>query len=105
MKAQCYVSLHCKDPPHKQDDNSCRRRYHARPVCRKGQGKGHSTGSIAHMRGELASARRMIGEAKVEPPFLATYRWKPEELMPVLNAMDSVIMSCAAMESLLEGKL
>ena len=57
------------------------------------------------MRGELASARRMVGEAKVEPPFLATHRWKPEELMPVLNAMDSVIMSCAAMESLLEGEL
>ena len=57
------------------------------------------------MRGELASARRMVGEAKVEPPFLASYRWKPEELVPVLNAMDSVIMSCAAMESLLQGQL
>lgn len=76
-----------------------------RPVCRKGQGKGHSTGNIALLRGELASARRMVGEAKVEPPFLATYRWKPEELAPVLNAMDGVIMASAAMESLLEGQL
>ena len=47
----------------------------------------------------------MVGEAKVEPPFLATYRWKPEELAPVLNAMDGVIMASAAMESLLEGQL
>ena len=45
----------------------------------------------------------VIAQARYEPPFLSPHRLQLSDWGPLLGALESLIMRCAALESILES--